>query len=239
MSMIPSLCNIMSFRFSDLPPEIKDQVYGFYAADILHHSDKQLARLRSPPLAQVSPDIRKDFLAIFFAESAFEIIVGPRYPRSDMGREYRGAIDGVLKYESNVMDRTMRTPMDVGDPIYLQRPASLLINQTATFHNISFELHQLRTRSRRQQWGWREFVFGVPQDTTSRRYVAVKFQWSKGQLAVQQWPENSSQAPPDAPRLFQRTIRVARKLTTRKDFKGFTVHDLRLIAISMVADIER
>lgn len=229
----------MSFRFLDLPAEIQDVVHGFYAADIVNHNSNQLSRVRSPPLAQVSKKLQEDFLSVFFRESAFDIVVGPRYPRSDLGREYKGAIDGSLTWNSNIMHRTMETAQDAGDPIFLQQPASLLINNHAeTFNNISFQLHQLRTRSRRQQWLWREYIFGVPFDKSSRRYVGVSLVWSKGHLEVQKWPANPVKAPPDAPRLFERTIRVARKITTRKDFKGFTVRDLRVIAIAMVAAIE-
>lgn len=83
---------------------------------------------------------------------------------------------------------------------------------------------------------WREYVFGGQFDTSGRKYLAVSLVWSKGHLEVKKWPEVN--APPDAPRLFERTIRVARQITTRKDFKGFTLRDLRVIAIVMVAAIE-
>lgn len=228
----------MSFRFEDLPAELRDLVYGFYAAEFMLHNNNQLSRIQCPPLAQVSKIVRKNFLSVFIKQSEFDVIVGPRYPRTDLGPEYKGPIDGKLVWKSQDLDRTMGDAMDVGDPIFLLQPASLLIDHADTFHNVKIELHQLRTLSRRLQWVWRKYVFGAPFNKSGRPYVAVSLRWANKKLEIQKWPEEASTAPPDAPRLFERTIRVARKIASPKNFKGFTVRDLRVIAIAMVAPIE-
>lgn len=179
---------------------------------------RSLACLTIAPLAQVSRDIRRDFLLIVFKEGAFDIIVGTTRSRHV----------GVLE--------TIGAASSITDPIYLRPHVSELMTPATLFQHVRF-VNFARYRTRTDRWR-RLLCCERGDEKVVRVFLPLSFslKWRNRQLDVRHGTY------PDLTRytldrighsVKPLAIQLARDISAQEDFKGFSVNDLRRIANAM------
>ncbi|KAK4959413.1 hypothetical protein LTR10_004217 [Elasticomyces elasticus] len=81
-----------AFRLLDLPPELREFIYA-YATSIA--CTRYLGKLRVPPLALVSKQIRAEVLPQFFAQQPYEGVLTSNYPLMKSIDQERQSLDGL------------------------------------------------------------------------------------------------------------------------------------------------
>lgn len=79
-----------SFRFLDLPAEIRNRVYSYYFATSDTKPQYNLVNYRDPPITLACKQLRRESLPIFFSECTFLLTIGANYfepeRKSEAGR---------------------------------------------------------------------------------------------------------------------------------------------------------
>lgn len=237
--------NARPFRFIDLPLELQEMVYSFYAADVERRYKpprqfiakyitpapprRQLANLQIPALAHVCHEVRVAFLPIFFKEGKFTIVIGPydpplRPPRSFWTRQWTS--EALLNRKQKAQDQN--------DPILLSRHMSTLLSPTMVVRNVRISCHDLiypllndNTHPRKRRGGWYRTLSG-------RERLALVLKWEDSQLETLELPKYVDVL--GKVETFPHSTSVAQNVCGREEFKGFTVEDLRWIASVMLAN---
>ncbi|PIB02976.1 hypothetical protein CB0940_11667 [Cercospora beticola] len=68
-----------SFRFLDLPAEIRNRIYSYYFAASDTKPQYNLVNYRDPPITLACKQLRRESLPIFFSECTFLLTIGANY----------------------------------------------------------------------------------------------------------------------------------------------------------------
>lgn len=222
------------FRFLDLPRELQEVVYSIYTSKVETENNGSkshpLCRLRLPALAQVNQQIRSDFLQTFFKESAFKLWIGPYWKASPHPNPI-GTNDSLY--------RAIRASEDSLDPLFLRPHLAAAIPPDTVFQNVTFSIHQVTSRQELQLSLWRDRFLGQKQVVGGSRFAALELKWIDRKLVHDDLAREPRLLAQHDAKIPGRTVSFAEGIVAgRKEFKGFTVADLRRIAINMVTGFE-
>lgn len=221
------------FRFLDLPTEVQDMVYSAYSVNV-ESSYKQpsfnpLSTFVVPALAQVNQEIRADFLGVFLKQTRFHIWIGP-YTHSP--KHWRLP----LNFDNDRLYRTIKAAKDPLDPIFLSPHVSALVNPAMVFQNVTFLLHELQSPQDLHKALCKERFYNQATLLKGSRFAALSLQWFNRKLGFRKLKPHLVMAQGvEKAEVMLRTIGFAEEVVAaREPFNGFTLDDLRRIAIKMV-----
>ncbi|KAK4503700.1 hypothetical protein PRZ48_004615 [Zasmidium cellare] len=213
------------FRFLDLPPELRNRVYSY--AVFLQSRD--IGYFRIPPVAQVSKQTRKESLPILFAENNFCCRVGcewvPYFKRAPYGFPIvaKTSSAGVIS-----MSRSMeRLFIAIGDEAALFRDVTLDV-----FDADCTELVRLN-QVHRKRFEFERAVARLRLRAGQQGPLEVSVE------ELQQHPrQNRRRTGPvvegrDVDKAVERAVQVGRDLAARDGFKGFSLGDLKAVALAL------
>lgn len=222
------------FRFLDLPTELQEMVYSNFIASLPSSHGEiptlELCAFAIPALAQVNQTVRTDFLQVFFKQVTFYIRIGhcatpPVYRLQSLWSHFG----------STGLYKAIAAAKDPFDPVLLSPCASKLIGPATIFQNVTFALHQLHRPEDLQLALWKDRYCHEPQSLVSARLARLTLTWSNRRLEIGPPTADDMQPVPWRHKGFlKRSISLSEGIASRKEFSGFTVDDLRRIAIHMI-----
>lgn len=203
---------------------------------------RRLANFHVPSLAQVSQEIRQDFLQVVFKEGAFDIVVG------SLDIEYES---GEWRFiNSKVLNEAVQNAKDPNDFLHLRPHVANLLGPATIFQNVRFVVYEALKNDRRYDaYGPYPSIRPRGEVRSERvhirsereKYVQasskMRFQWLNHKLRVRSWPDNDNGQRRDGitgEMVDGGLVLAGREMCKREEFKGFTVADLRRFESLMV-----
>lgn len=185
------------------------------------HSPRiELRNLRIPNLAATSQGILREVLPDFCSAGRFAITIGPP---PDLSRyDYQRDSRKILTMDLYRAQLGAAVPTGPTDPIYLTQDAKRLLGRCRgenVFRNVQFCLH-----GRFDEWRYR--------CRQSWEVASLTLVWQNRRLDVDVSDRPMFRA--QELRAVEPAIRLARGIALRDGFEGFTIADLRSIAITLL-----
>lgn len=214
-----------AFRFMDLPPELRTQIYGLVAVDP-EGEQQNLTRLVLPPITRVSRLVRMESLPIFFSDNSFYVVVYSNFRDRGIAREMRE------KHGTNWKDQVprQRSAFKKCGVLGIKREVKSMIRAAganALFRNLEFNVVAS------------EIVrMNLPDEYRSSHSAArIHLRVDRGRLQVS-WPKGKlypktrgrwyfeSEDVDDA---LKDPLRVAKAIGSKEEIRGLTLKDLEKV----------
>lgn len=203
-----------AFRFLDLPPEIRNRIYSYVILGPTGTLTLNLANFKEPAITAVSHQVRNESLPVMFAECNFNIVVGSNLRK-------RSALRRSIRLRGHKSDTARAGTLGVKRDVmkFIKRSKT-----TAVFRHVNFkvcEVGDLHSTQFHVQANHQEiYVVGeLVLEYTSKQVEIVT-----PAIAFDPWRFMFEAVDRDV--AVEEAATVARELSERDGFMGFSVQDL-------------
>ncbi|EME82665.1 uncharacterized protein MYCFIDRAFT_196169 [Pseudocercospora fijiensis CIRAD86] len=205
-----------SFRFLDLPPELRNRVYAFAFQNMKNFGKRQnLALVALPTITRVSRQIRQETLPLFFATTHFRLVVASDFNnRFDPDAEYKSTIEIQNAGTTHIKQKVKKTLRLAGNK--------------ALIRNINLVVCDARDWRRSGQgqgnWGGYDGLFTAFSAEIRLGQGNLVVNMSRG-MGARDWAELSDTIDD----VMADTKAAIENVAGKENFQGFSLRDLEQI----------
>ncbi|KAF7191014.1 hypothetical protein HII31_07638 [Pseudocercospora fuligena] len=232
------------FPFLELPPELRNQVYEYCMPDLddLRQRDRDLATLRIPTISRVSRQLRQESMGYLFENRAFDLCIGTnirhRCDATNIYQRWPPAYDPVQDCGTMGLNPVVRSFLKSAAKWAIFKDVTISIYNTHDIKLVRYRFNNnyaLSDRAKKVQ----DVVNRVELHREQKRLASVHLKVESG---VVNWHDEHGSARYDfRPGATGKEIdeavedlkQVVDAVSSRSDFKGFTVSDLHQISKSL------
>lgn len=207
-----------AFRFLDLPPEIRNRIYTYVILESTGAVALNLANFKEPAITAVSHQVRNESLPVMFAECTFNILVGSNLRK-------HSAVRRSIRLRGHKNDTARAGTLGVKREVMKFIKGS---KGTAVFRHVTFKVCDVSDLHATQSHIHVKYPEVYVVGTLSLGYTSKQLEiaTSTGAICASVFAFEAV----DRDAAIHEAATVARELSERDGFMGFSVHDLDKVA---------